>query len=203
MTEQATGTPDGSPEAQGAAAGAAVVPGTPAPDEVTTLRSRLSGQDAKVTELLKSNAAEKARAEAAEARAAELAQGKDNGDQELRRLLAERDAELATVRKAAAAAQVKADYPETFSVLGEAAASLTSDQLAAAEARFKGVAAGAGAPPPPPRTVGTNPSRGTQAEGAPLTGKARLDALQAQLMAADMSQGGDSHGTPLRGPNTV
>lgn len=144
------GTPSQDDEAQ-----TAPVAGTPAPqDEVTTLRSRNAGLDAKVSELLKAQATEKARADAAEARALELAQGKDNGDQELRSQLQAREQELAETRKLAALTRIEAKYPETFGVLGAAASTLTEDQLAASEARFAGVTESSA-----PRTLGANPQR--------------------------------------------
>ena len=149
--------PAGGEAPEGAEATAAAATGTPTqPDEVTTLRSRNAGLDAKVTELLKAQAAEKVRADAAEARALELAQGKDNGDAELRAQLQAREQELAETRKLAALTRIEAKYPETFGVLGAAAASLTEDQLAASEARFAGVAES-------PRPMGANPQRPTTA----------------------------------------
>jgi hypothetical protein len=122
------------------AAPAAAASGTVTqPDEVTTLRSRNAGLDAKVTELSKAEKAAIARAEAAEARAIELANGKDNGDAELRAQLSAKDEELGKVRREAALARIEAKYPETFGVFGDTAASMTEDQLAASEARFAGV----------------------------------------------------------------
>ena len=125
-------------------------------DEVTTLKSRNAGLDAKVTTLLESEKAAIARAEAAEARALELAAGKDNGDAELRAQLKARETELDTARREALLARIEAKYPETYAVLGEAAANLSADKLAEAEARFKGVAGETSAPVKP---VGNNPSR--------------------------------------------
>ena len=91
--------------------------------------------------------------EAAEARALELAEGKANGDQELR---AQLEAERASAAKALAEARrarLEAKYPETLSVLGDVALNLSDDQLAAAETRFTG----AGIENPVPH--GANPAR--------------------------------------------
>jgi hypothetical protein len=149
MTLDGSGTPPTTPEVQPEAAV------TPEPvDEVTKLKSRNAGLDAKVSELLRAQAAEKARADAAEARAMELAAGKDNGDQELRAQLQAKEAELTETRKLAALNRIEAKYPETFGVLGAAAAGLTEDQLAASEARFAGVTETSA-----PRTLGSNPQR--------------------------------------------
>lgn len=130
--------------------------GTPqVPDEVTTLRSRNAGLDAKVTELQRKAAeAERIAAEAA-AKLAAYEAGKVSADEALRAQIAVKEAELAQVRKEAQLAKIAGRYPETFGVLGEAAAALTEDQLAASEARM----AGAGSTPETPRPVGANPAR--------------------------------------------
>lgn len=133
----------------------------PRADEVTTLRSRAAGLDAKVTALLAEAAAEKARADAAEARALALADEKTNGDAELRAELERTKALVAEKDRAVLLAGIKAQYPETFSVLGDVAATLTADQLAASEARFAGVPS----TPETPTPVGANPAR-PQAGGA-------------------------------------
>lgn len=149
------------------------------PDELVTLRSRNAGLDAKVTSLSQKAAAEKARADAAEARALALADAKENGDAELRAELERIKAESAKTREEAKLARIEAKYPETFSVLGQSAASLADDQLAAAEARFAGVAAGAGAPA---RPIGNNPSRVGSTSG-PQTAKERLADMEAKIRA--------------------
>lgn len=136
QTPEATGTP-------------------PAPDEVTTLRSRNAGLDAKVTELSKAQASLQAERDALAAQLAEAQKGVVDKDEALRAQVAAKDAELALARKEAAIARISAKYPETFGVLGEAAAALTEDQLAASEARFAGVPA----PQETPRPVGANPPR--------------------------------------------
>lgn len=150
MADENAGTTPQTEEAQPAQVG------TPAPvDEVTTLRSRNAGLDAKVTELQKVAAEAKAAADAAAAKLADYEAGKVGADEALRAQLQAKEAELAETRKLAALARIEARFPETFGVLGAAAASLTEDQLAASEARFAGVAA----PPETPRPVGANPAR--------------------------------------------
>jgi len=137
----------------------AATTGTPAVDsEVTTLRSRNAGLDAKVTELQKATKAAEDRAAEALQKLQDYESGKVQADEALRAQLSVKEAELAEARKAQALAMVAAQYPESFAVLGEAAANLSADQLAAAEARFSGVPVETSAPVP----VGANPPR-TQA----------------------------------------
>lgn len=133
--------------------------GTPVPaDEVTTLRSRNAGLDAKVTELTKARlAAEEAAAQAA-TKLAQYESGVVKGDEALRAQLQAKEAELNAARQEASLARIAAAYPETFAVLGDAAANMPADKLAEAEARFKGVAAlPAESNTPPP--VGNNAAR--------------------------------------------
>ena len=130
--------------------------GTPTEDNVvTTLRSRNAGLDAKVTELQKAAQAAEERAQAAAQKLADYESGKVQADEALRAQLSAKEAELAQARTEKALALIAAQYPETFSVLGEAAASLSADQLAASEARFAGVPVETSAPVP----VGANPPR--------------------------------------------
>lgn len=158
MADNEDGTP--TPEAEAPATG------TPSgEDEVTKLRSRNAGLDAKVTSLSEQAKQAIARAEAAEQRALELADAKENGDAELRAELERQKADNAAARQEAKLARIETKYPETFGVLGEAAASLTEDQLAASEARMAGVPAEASTPTPgatnPPRTAPKTPSTET------------------------------------------
>lgn len=163
--------------------------GTPANDsEVTTLRSRNAGLDAKVTSLSEANKAAIARAEAAEARALALAEGKENGDQELRAQNEQLKADAASARQEALLNKIEAKYPETFGVLGAVAATLTEDQLAASEARMVGVESGNPAP------LGANPSRA--GAGAP---KAIEDMNVAELQAHMRKQGNEVASAWLRG----
>lgn len=130
--------------------------GTPStPDEVTTLRSRNQGLDAKVTSLSQQLAEAQRVAAEAQARALALAEGKENGDAELRAQLEATRAEAEQARQAAKLASIAQKYPETVAVLGDIAAALTDDQLAASEARYAGVAA----VPETPVPVGNNPQR--------------------------------------------
>lgn len=160
------GTATAAPEApEAGAAPAAAATGTPAQaDEVTTLRSRNAGLDAKVTALMAETASEKAAREAAEQKLRDYEAGKVGADEALRAQLEAKEAELATERRATALARIEAKYPETFSVLGDAAASLTADQLAASEARFAGVPAESSTPVP----VGTGAARVPAAGPKPI-----------------------------------
>ena len=133
--------------------------GGPQVDEVTTLRSRNAGLDAKVTSLSQTVKDALARAEAAEARALALAEAKENGDVELRAQLERERAENAKTRSEALAAKKALAFPEAFDVFGDAIANMSDEQLAAAEARFRGVPAESTNPPKP---VGNNVAR-TQA----------------------------------------
>ena len=154
MTENAGTTPE-TAEAQTPAAELPAT-GTPVvPDEVTTLRSRNAGLDAKVSALQTAEKAAKAEAADAKAALAAYEQGKVGSEVALAERLKAKDAELEAVRKEAQLARIEAKYPETFAVLGEAAANLSADKLAEAEARFKGVAAAETTQ----RPIGNNPSR--------------------------------------------
>lgn len=170
MTDANEGTPSVTEEAP-------VTPVTPpTPDEVTTLRSRNAGLDAKVTELTKTVSSAQAQAVEAAKKLADYEAGKVNADEALRAQLAEKDAELATTRREAQMARIEASYPETFKVLGDAAASLSADKLADAEARFTGVAAASETPAPKP--IGNNGPR-TNENPTPQTAKERLAAKEA------------------------
>lgn len=155
MTDtNAEGTEVQTPEAQPDA-------GTPkvGTDEVTTLRSRNAGLDAKVTSLIATSAAEKQRADAAEARLRELLDGAAATNEDfgarLRTLEAERDEAL----KLAKSGLLSSKFPETYKVFGDAVASMSEAALAEAEARFAGVAAESNTPPTP---VGNNVTRPAQ-----------------------------------------
>jgi hypothetical protein len=135
-------------------------PVTPPKDEVTTLRSRNAGLDAKVTSLTQAEKAAKARADAAEAKLADYEAGKVGADEALRAQLQASQAETAQARQEANLARIEAKYPETFSVLGEAAIGMSDDKLAEAEARFRGVESEGTTPTKP---IGNNPNRNTAA----------------------------------------
>lgn len=137
--------------------------GTPkvATDEVTTLRSRNAGLDAKVSTLIASSAAEKQRADAAEARLRELLDGAAATNEDfgarLRTLEAERDEAL----KLAKSGLLASKYPETYKVFGDAVAGMSDAALAEAEARFVGVAAESNIPPTPVANNVTRPQQTT------------------------------------------
>lgn len=156
---QAQGDATGAAEGDGSAASQqSATAGSASPQvDPATLLSRLSGLDAKVTSLQQQSAADRAAREAAERKLSEYEAGKVGADEALRAQLAEKDAELAKVRQEARLAGIQSKYPETFGVLGEAAAALTEDQLAASEARM----AGTGTPPPPLGTAPARPVSGT------------------------------------------
>jgi aminopeptidase N len=172
-----TGTPAAGSEAPDAGSGTPVVH-----DEVTTLRSRNAGLDAKVTSLQQSIAAAEARAAAAEARATELAQNKEGGDAELRAQLVKAQEAITAAERKAALADIKAAYPETFTVLGEAAAGLTADQLAANEARLGGTGT-----VETPKPVGANPAR-QQALSPKAVEDMTIDELQAHLASFNLRE---------------
>lgn len=187
MTDTIAGTPS-EPTGEAPTAPAPVTP--PAVDEVTTLRSRNAGLDAKVTELQKTAAQAAADAAAAAAKLADYEAGKVNADEALRAQLAAKDAELATARREAALNSIKSQYPETFGVLGDAAASLTADQLAASEARFAGQPAAPTETTTPPVPGGTNAPR-------PPTSAKNIEDMTAAELRIHMGQTftkRDSHG---------
>lgn len=175
MADGNEGTTEGTEQAPGTESETPAAGTVQTPDEVTTLRSRNAGLDAKVTSLSQETASHKAAREAAEQKLRDYESGKVQADEALRAQLSEKDIELAQVRREAALARIEAKFPETFGVLGEAAASLTADQLAASEARFAGVPAESNTPPVP---LGTGAPRVPAAGG-----KAVEDMNVAELMA--------------------
>lgn len=175
MTEN-TGTPDGGAEAQtdDDATASAPTTGTPqSQDEVTLLKSRAAGLDAKVTELMRTAQAAEARAAAAAQKLSDYEAGKVSDDEALRAQLEAKEAELTQERRERAVEKLQALYPETFAVFGEGAAAFTADQLAASEARLAGVA---GTAPELPVPVGNAPAR-----RAPVGTKAIEDMTRAEL----------------------
>lgn len=164
MADNDEGTTTTEPQAQPSESTAPAAGTVTQPDEVTTLRSRNAGLDAKVTSLSQAHKDALARAEAAEARALALAEEKENGDQELRAELARIKAENAQARAEAAVARKGAQYPEAFAVFGDDIANMSDDKLAAAEARFKGIAGEAELPTP----VGNNAARTAAPANKPI-----------------------------------
>jgi hypothetical protein len=175
MSDQDAGTAPEEPEAQPET-------GTPSNlDEVTTLKSRAAGLDAKVSKLLEQvKAAEEAR-QKAEQSLADLQTGKVQADEALSARLAEKDAEIASIRREAKLTAAAAKYPETFGVLGESIATMSDDQLAAAEARFKGVPETTSQAP-----VGNNAAR-SQAPTTKAIGDMNVKELEEHLRTFDPS----------------
>lgn len=136
-----TTTPDEAPDAS--------VTGTPqTPDEVTLLKSRNAGLDAKVTELTTKAKNFEQQAATMAAKLADYEAGKVGADEALRAQLAVKEAEAQAARQEAKLARIEGKYPETFGLFGDAAAAMTEDVLAASEARLQGVPADADAPTP-------------------------------------------------------
>jgi hypothetical protein len=150
-----------------------------APDEVTTLRSRNAGLDAKVTELTKASKAAEQKAADALAKLQAYEEGKVGSEEALRAQLQRVEAEAAQARREAKVARIEAKFPETFKVFGDAVAEMGEDKLAEAETRFKGVPAESDTPPKP---LGNNPSR-TQgaASDAQTGGEETLDQMRKRV----------------------
>ena len=151
------GTNPEAPEAQPEAATAAPTAGTPDfVAEVTALRSRQAGQDAKITALLKSvEDGEKARNDL-QARLDAALQGQA-GQDEFQKALAAKDQEIARLAALATGNERARKFPETARELGaETIAKMDEVVLAALEARLAGVPAESNEPPTP---VGNNAPR--------------------------------------------
>lgn len=130
----------------------AAVPQTP--DELAALKSRNSGLNAKVTELQKQLADERNARTAAEQAAA----GKAGTDDVLNKRIAELQAELDAGKAAAAIAAKGASYPEAYRELGDDIANMSTEKLAALEARLT-AAKDEEPETTAPRPVGNNPQR--------------------------------------------
>jgi len=120
------------------------------PDEVSVLRSRYAGQTAKVNELTTQLKAEREARTAAEKERDSLRSGAASSDETAKALLAAKDEEIARIRREVEVTRIQAKYPEVFGELGEAAAGLSEERLAAMEARLRG--AGVSEEPPTPRS---------------------------------------------------
>lgn len=142
MTAQ--GTEDVTVEAQdtdGAAEAAPPEAGTPSDTNEATLRSRISGLDAKVSELSGQKADLARDLEAARQRASDLEQGKVSGEEALRAQLATKQQEIDDAKREAAQARLASRFPEAARELDGVDLSLISeDKLAALEARLVGEA---------------------------------------------------------------
>jgi hypothetical protein len=124
--------------------------------EVTTLRSRQAGQDAKITALLKSVQDAEAARNDLQARLDAALNGQA-GESEFAERLAAKDREIAALKIATVAADRKGKFPEAAAELPqEVFASLDEAALASLEARLTGVPVESNAPPPP---VGNNAAR--------------------------------------------
>lgn len=136
MSDENAGTNEQASEAQQPQA-----TGTPdLASEVTTLRSRNAGLDAKVSSLLAEQKALSDQLSSFKAELDKAQKGLLDKDETLSAQLKAKDEELTKVRTEAALVRIEKAYPETFAVFGEATINMSPDQLAAAEARFKGVA---------------------------------------------------------------
>lgn len=124
--------------------------GSGQPDEVSLWRSRFNGQTAKVTELTKAQEQTNARIASLEAELAKAREASASADEAAKALVAQARAELEQERSARRIDSLKARFPETFTLLGDAAAGLTEENLAANEARLTGTA-GSTEPPTPLR----------------------------------------------------
>lgn len=146
----------------------------------TTLLSRLSGLDAKVSSLTGTIQAKDAEIARLAGEIEQLRTGKVSADEALRAQLAERDKVIAEKDRAIAVAKLQTQFPETFGVFGEAIASMSAEALAAAEARFKGVSSSSGEEEPPTPTA-HNEARTTS--GKPVGKPQTADDIEALLLA--------------------
>ena len=140
---------EGTPTPEGEAQTAQPTGTPPQVDEVTTLRSRNAGLDAKVTSLSQTLAAETAARAAAEAKVQEYISGKAVEDGDTRALIQRLEAERNAAMQAAKAGLLGAKYPEAFGLLGEAISAMSEDTLAATEARLRGIPQESNTPPVP------------------------------------------------------
>lgn len=161
-------------------AGAAAAAGSKEPkDQVSLLTSRLNGQTAKVGELTtQKTAAETALASALE-RIAAFEAGKVSADEAATARVAAAEAALTQERNQRKADSLKARFPETFSVLGDAAFTLAEDALAANEARLLGEGGEDNDPPEPLRH---NETRSGAAKGGAAKPETAAD-VAARLIA--------------------
>jgi chromosome segregation ATPase len=177
---------DTAPDGTGApAADAAATPQTP--DELAALKSRNSGLNAKVTELQKQLADERAGRTAAEQAAA----GKAGTDDVLNKRIAELEATIAANEAKAAIAAKGAKYPEAFSELGDDIANMSAEKLAALEARLTAAKDGGEVETETPKPVGNNPQRTTGT-------KSYEDMTSAELQAELKKLPREAFGLPSR-----
>lgn len=188
----ATITQENESEAPAGAEGAAATQTPAAPagsgsgDRVTLLESRLTGLEARLTEAGRGRTAAEKERDEARSRLAEYEQGKITDNEAFQAELQRERDRAAAAEKSARLAQIEARYPEAFSVLGETAAGLTEEVLAATEARFKGTPSAEEEEPPTPRnptekrSVGAKPAAGdTESVESLATMRARFKGLTA------------------------
>jgi len=173
MVENGTSDDDASASADAGSAASTT------PDEVSVLRSRYAGQTAKVNELTSERARLIAEREALIRERDELRSGKANTDEAAKALLAQKDEEIAAIRREVALARIESKYPETFGELGEAAFGLSEEKLAAMEARLRGASGASEQEPPTPR--GQNAAR---RDGVPAGGREPKEETSADILAA-------------------
>lgn len=174
-TNGAAGTPPADASTDATAAGSGQ------PDEVSLWRSRFNGQTAKVTELTKAQEQTNARISDLEKQLTAAQASTASADEAAKALVAAAQAELANERSARRLDGLKARFPETFTLLGDAAAGLTEENLAANEARLTGGATAGSTEPPTPlrhnesKTSGGATGKAKQESAADI--KARLESM--------------------------
>ncbi len=168
MSDNDNDTQSGAAGAPDADANAAAADGAKEPkDPVSLLTSRLNGQTAKVGELTTQKTAAETALAAALARVTELESGKVSADEAATARVAAAEAALTKERNERKTDSLKARFPESFSVLGDAAFSLDETALAANEARLLGDGGSTDEEPPTP--LRHNETR----SGAPKGGAAK------------------------------
>lgn len=149
MPESTDDTQSGSAgDATAADAQASADAASKVPNEVSLLTSRLNGQTAKVGELTGTLKAKDEALAAALKRVADLEAGTVSADEAAKAQVAAAKAELESERRERRVDSLKTRFPESFSVLGDAAFSLDETSLAANEARLLGDAGGDEPPTP-------------------------------------------------------
>jgi len=137
-------------QAEGASASDAQTPASnPDDGNVSVLKSQFAGASAKVNELTGQIKTLKAQHKELQDQLRAAHEGTTTADEAAKALIAAKDAELAQVRREAQLARIESKYPEVFRELGEDAASLSAEKLAAMEARLKGAGFEDDEPPTP------------------------------------------------------
>jgi hypothetical protein len=141
---------DNTPETQedDAASAASANGSTSEGNDLAVWQSRLNGQTAKVGELTNANKALIAERETLLQQVADLQAGKVSADEAATARVKAAEEALARERNERRTDSLKARFPETFGVLGDAAFSLDEAALAANEARLLGDTGGEEPPTP-------------------------------------------------------